>query len=166
MNDFSLDYNTLSFKDPHSCKILNRLIHLACDKTEISTTDKKILVEAIPDNNGCIILLTLMQNKIRKVYKIKKPTTWVAYIFNTTDSLINACVATDSYKIPEENSLYNFEDKYAVIFENIENVPKKFYTLGEFADIIISDKTECAKIKEKGKLLTENAVSVMNRHFR
>ncbi len=59
MKDFSLEYKTLSFSDPHSRKILSRLLTLACTKTGLSIENKKMLVEALPHKSGCLILLTL-----------------------------------------------------------------------------------------------------------
>ena len=42
MRDFSLEYNTLSFSDAHARRILSRLLTLACSKTGMDVTNKKI----------------------------------------------------------------------------------------------------------------------------
>ena len=167
MQDFSLKYNTLSFEDPHSSKILKRLLNLACAKTEISTAHRKILVEAVPHDTGCLILLTLIPDIKRKVYKVKKKKQCLCFIFNNTENLIRCCCASGNLKITEKNSLYSFDGKYAIIFENIEKHQKNLSLIWEFSDNVITDKIQCAKIEEKGKLLTKgNAIDVIYKHFK
>ena len=61
MKDFALEYSSLSFSDPHSRRILTRLLSLACSKTGVSAKNKKMFVEALPHKNGCLILLTLKE---------------------------------------------------------------------------------------------------------
>ena len=74
LTEYSLRFDTMSFNDPHSRRILNKLLTIACGKTGIKQEkDKSMLVEAMPHSNGCLILLTMNhKKKKRTVYRIKK----------------------------------------------------------------------------------------------
>ena len=70
MRDFSLDYDTLSLYDSHSRKILMRILQIACFKTDIEIKDKRMIVEALPTVDGCMLLLTV-EDKKRKKYRLQ-----------------------------------------------------------------------------------------------
>lgn len=63
MRDFSLDYDTLSLYDSHSRKIPMRILQIACFKTDIEIKDKRMIVEALPTVDGCMLLLTVEDKK-------------------------------------------------------------------------------------------------------
>ena len=147
MKDFSIEYNTLSFKDPHSRKILSRLLTLACSKTGISIDNKKMLVEALPHKSGCLILLTLKPKTKRRVYRVKKPDRCLCCIFADVESLIGAAVALRSRL--RENRVYGFRDKYYLLIgENI--ALGTLALLEEFADCYVCSEIAAAKIREAG----------------
>ena len=166
MNDFSLDYSKLGFEDPHSGKILRRLLTLACTKAGICVKDKKILIESVPQEKGCIILLTITPKIHRKVYKIKKQKQSISFVFAGVEPLIAAAKAVSFSKFQPLNSVYMFDDKYAVIIENtIEN--KRFFALlREFSHKTLYGKIHAARIKENGKLLSNpKGLSIIGNHF-
>lgn len=166
MEDFSLEYEKLSFDDPHSNKILKRLLTLACTKTGLNITDKKILVEAIPQEKGCLILLTLLPKTHRKIYKIKKERKNLCYVFEDTESLISASKAISGNSIHTENSVYLWNGKYAVILENILENPALFAKFREFSSCTLKGKIHTARVKEGGKLLAgKNGLEVINKFF-
>ena len=68
MRDFSLDYNMLSLYDSHSRKILMRIVQVACFKTDIEIRNKRMLVEALPTVNGCMLLLTVEDRKGKRYH--------------------------------------------------------------------------------------------------
>ncbi|MCR5652875.1 MAG: adaptor protein MecA [Ruminococcus sp.] len=147
MKDFSLEYSTLSFKDPHSRKILSRLLTLACSKTGMSIDNKKMLVEALPHKSGCLILLTLKPKTKRRVYRVKKPDMCLCCIFADVEKLISASVALRT-KL-HENKVYSFKDKYYLLID--ENVALgTLALLEEFADCYVCSKISAAKVKEAG----------------
>ena len=160
MKDFSLEYSTLSFKDPHSRKILSRLLTLACSKTGMSTDNKKMLVEALPHKSGCLILLTLKPKAKRRVYRVKKSDKCLCCIFSEVERLISAAVALRN-NLPE-NSIFFCNDKYYLLTEkSIALYPLAL--LEEFSDCYICSKIAAAKVREAGKELGD--IKTMAKHF-
>lgn len=160
MKDFSLEYSTLSFNDPHSRKILSRLLTLACSKTGMSIENKKMLVEALPHKSGCLILLTLKPKTKRRIYRVKKPDRCLCCIFKDADSLIDAAVALGA-RLPE-NIIYSFNDKYYLLIE--ENISLgALARLEEFSDCYVCSKIAAAKVGEAGREIGD--IRVMARYF-
>ncbi|MGN1130603.1 MAG: adaptor protein MecA [Ruminococcus sp.] len=164
MKDFSLDYNKMGFCDPHSKKILVRLLTLACLKTGISAKGKKMLVEALPQENGCIILLTLVSENKRRVYRIKRNNYGLCFVFGDLENLIKLCIALKDRCITE-NRIYYCNSKYYLIFESI--LPPKYKRLVcEYADKGETESVHWARVKENGKLIAENnAIATLGKYF-
>ncbi len=155
MKDFSLEYSTLSFSDPHSRKILSRLLTLACSKTGMNIENKKMLVEALPHKSGCLILLTLKPKRKRRVYRVKKPNKSLCCIFESTDSLIDASTAVGE-SLPE-NEVFYYNDKYYLVTDsNLALYPLAL--LEEFAECYVCSRIASAKVKEAGKSLGDMRV--------
>ena len=161
MKDFSLEYNTLSFSDPHSRKILSRLLTLACSKTGMSIDNKKMLVEALPHKSGCLILLTLKPKTKRRAFRIKKPDRYLCCIFADVERLISAAAALKD-RLPE-NSVFYFNDKYYLLIE--KNLAlHTLATLEEFSECYMCSKIATAKVREAGSEIGD--ITVMAKYFK
>ena len=150
MKDFSLEYDTLGFSDPHSRRILSRLLKLACNKTGMSVNNKRMYVEALPHKSGCLILLTLTDKIKRRVYRIKKSDKSCCCIFRDVEALIQASCALKRFSHPD-GTVYFSDDKYYLI---IDTMPLSLYlmsALEEFCDAYVCSKPACARIAENGK---------------
>lgn len=162
MKDFSLEYDTLGFSDPHSRRILSRLLKLACTKTGLSVNNKRMFVEALPHKSGCLILLTLTEKHSRKVYKIKKSDKSCVCIFYDVEALIQASVAIK--KFPAANGkIYFCDGKYYLIIETLPLSLNLMSALEEFSDAYVCSKPACARIAENGKDLGN--IKILGKYF-
>ncbi len=164
MRDFSLEYSKLGFSDPHSKKILRRLLTLACSKTGISPDNKRMFVEALPHKSGCLILLTLTPKTRRRKYRIKKSAKCLCAVFDTVDDLLDCCCAASARLPGFANSVYLYGGKYYLI---IDNSPVSLYTLAlfcEFAECYTCSRVAAARIREAGRAISEgNAVRTIGK---
>ncbi len=154
MKDFSLEYDTLGFSDPHSRRILSRLLKLACTKTGVNVNNKRMYVEALPHKSGCLILLTLTEKNSRRIYRIKKSDKSYCCVFSAAEDLIRASVALKKFIIPS-GKVYFCDKKYYLI---INTMPLSLYlmsALEEFCDAYVCSKPACARIAENGKEIGE-----------
>lgn len=162
MKDFSLEYDTLGFTDPHSRRILSRLLKLACTKTGMSVNNKRMYVEALPHKSGCLILLTLTDKRSRRTYKIKKSDKSYCCVFYDVEALIKASVALKKLSGPGGKVYFN-DNKYYLI---IDNMPLSLYymsALGEFSRAYVCSKPACARIAENGKDI--GSINNIGKHF-
>ena len=148
MKDFALEYDTLSFSDSHSRKILSRLLTLACLKTGLSCADKKMLVEAVPQDGGCVILLTLKPK--RRLYRVKRRQKCVCAVAENADSLMLAA-ANLGGRLPEAE-VFLYRGRYVIIVDGYTSLGN-MSALDEFAESFFIPLHNAAKVREHGKPL-------------
>ena len=166
MENFSLEYNTLSFEHPHSKKILKRLLSVACTKADICVNDKKILVEAIPHNNGCLILLTFKNKTERKIYKIKSTNKSICCCFCNTENLFSFSSSMKNSQKLSSASLYFLNDKYFLVIDDICDFRHITKRIKEYCCKFTINKIFIASVKEYGKVIIKyHAIDTLNKHF-
>ncbi len=161
MKNFELDFNDMGLADPHSKKIITRLLSLACVKNSLQTQGKTIVCEALKSDDGCVLLLSLLDKKQkRKKYRIKRITEYPCYKFSCIDDML--CAVEKLYNtdvLYYNNSAYLFCDCYYLVFD-YPIVPKKAQKiLSEFSSSVKGSKPFIARLHESGKVIsTGNAI--------
>ena len=160
MDNFSLDISDMSFCDEHSRKVLLRLLQLASRKTGVEMHKGAVLLEALPHNCGCLLLVTVMEKTKRKIYKVKRTTEYPVYVFESAENLLS-CVEKmgNNNALPCWNSLWLKDKRYYLIFDY--PVLKTVYSgvLCEYGRKVRATEIYLSRIRESGKLLKgENAV--------
>lgn len=163
MKNFSLNYDTLCLKDPHSNKILKQLLLLAEIKTGIEIHNKKIMVEAMNFENGCILLVTLSlrENLKYRRYKIKTvPYIFIAEFKNIETLFLCIEKLRDKSLYIPPSWLYVFNGKYELIFVSKITLRQRLHhLLTEFCDYFTDDIVFRDRICEYGtKICGTNTV--------
>lgn len=166
MSTFKLNFTSLSLEDPHCKKILKRLLSVACNKAEMSAKDNNILVEALPKDNGCILLLTFISKQSRKIYKIKKTFKTVTFLFDNVESIIKISVILSKHYNITNNDIFYFDNNYYLIFDKISGEEEFIPLLKEFSQDFYIGKEYCAMIKEYGSLLANNGIKTFSTYFK
>lgn len=154
MQVFSLEYESMGFNDPHSRRVLKRLLSLAGTRTGISVSDKNLMVEAMPHNEGCILLVTLIpkSGQGRRTYKIKRPCDCYMYTFSDVEDFL--CCVQRLYEggfLFRGSKAYRYGGEYYLILSTGGHMPFKAKgLLGEYADTVGTSRLEAAKITEHG----------------
>lgn len=168
MEDYSLEFESMSFKNPHSRKILSRLLKLVCSKTGLTMENRSMLVEALPYQKGCLILVTFVErNRKRKKYKIKKPKECVCFSFGDIETLLKTISLLYKARLCLHTSkVYLYGGRYYLVFDFMPLPQKAKHILNEYACVHKSTKIFLAKLKEAGKTVCEEkAVETMGKAF-
>lgn len=168
MEDYRLEFGTMGFENPHSRKILNRLINIVCTKTGLSSKNKKLLLEALPYDNGCIILVTFMEKQTaNKKYKIKKHGENACYIFLKIEDMIKAVTMIYSQKLYVPSAaVYSYKEKYYLIFHSspLSRMAKRI--LSEYGKRRRCERIFLSSLDEAGqKICGKNAISTLGKAF-
>lgn len=169
MKDYELEFDSMGFENTHSKKILNRLITMICNKTGLSTNNKRLLMEALPHQNGCLILVTFMEKHIstRVKYRIKKPKETTCFCFEETDDFLKAISLIYKENIYVRSSkAYLFKKEYYLVFDShpIPHIAKRI--LNEYGKRRKCTKAFLSALKEAGKTICEkNAVDTIGKAF-
>lgn len=157
MEKFALRFNDMSFCDEHSKKVLLRLTQLACMKTGVEMKKGAVLMEALPHQSGCLLLVTLLEKKRRKTYKVKKFREFPCFGFDCIDDLLSCVEILGSKDIPvHRNSLWLYGNRYYLVFDYPALSPVCRGLICEFADEVKSTAVTLSRIRESGKLLCRN----------
>ena len=74
MEDYQLTFDSLDWQNGHSRSVIKELLRMACRQKGFCPGDSRLLIEAVPDEEGCVLLVTMLpeEKAKRKVYRIKE----------------------------------------------------------------------------------------------
>lgn len=166
MEDYRLDYKTLSLNDLHSRKILMRIMQLACLKSGIEIKGKSIKLETLYLEGGCYILITVDEKHRTRTYKIKKPRECRCYSLGNGTNFLNAIEQLYRQNVCcNKNRAYVYNDKYYLIFD-YPSIPRRLrIVLSEFGKKV-GNKADAARVKENGReLCSSNAIAQIGQYL-
>lgn len=161
MKNFELRFDEMGLKDPHSKKIIYRLLTLACNSSNIKTDNKIITCEAIKSDNGCVLFVSVNDKKnSRKKYRIKRITEYPCYRFYDTEAMLTAFEKLYSADVLYyNNSAFFYKDQYYLVFDYPIVAKKAKQVLSEFAEKTKGSKIFVARLHENGRMISNgNAI--------
>lgn len=163
MRDFSLDYDTLSLYDSHSRKILMRILQIACFKTDIEIKDKRIIVEALPTVDGCMLLLTV-EDKNRKKYRLQNGKKCSCYDVGNSKNFLDVIQLLYKQNVCcNKNSAYEKDGVYYLIFD-YPAIPKRFKRILHEYGVRCGDNIFAANLRENAQeICRSNAIAVIGK---
>lgn len=163
MEVLSLEYETMGFKDPYSRRILKNLLSLAGKRTGMAVHNHTLMVEALPYDKGCIIMVTLVNDKTkRKRYRIKNSDKIlknknIMYVFENSENFLTS--AMHLYKcgtLLMGSKAFELDKKYYLIVKSKECPLKSLTILREYACKEIKSKLKIAYVKEHGNTVADS----------
>lgn len=158
MEKFSVTFETLSLDELHSREVLKELLYYASVKTGISFKNKKILIEAMQYEHGCILLITISdKNKKRKIYRIKSYTDSYIFTFGSAEDFLSCIQAVYNIK---DNKFYSsaFTDSglYYLVIQSPSALKSKYLkTISEFSTQTKRGEICLAALREHATLLCD-----------
>lgn len=171
MELLDITFNQLDWKDDYSREVIWNLLSRAKNETGFSAENKQLMIEAIPQTDGCFVLITLLEEKgqRRKVFKIKESKKPFVFSFKTSESLIRAIERLyDKETKFIRSTVLEYNDKYYIILHVQSSISTKLQAIiSEYGELIGKDYIIAAQINEQGKVIAKNnAIEKMGRYFR
>ena len=91
LEEYNLTYEGLSFTDSRSKRVIQELLIRAESKTGMKLNGKKLMIEAMKYDHGCILLVTVVNRRKRKIYSIKSRSNSYVFSFTSAEELL-ACI--------------------------------------------------------------------------
>lgn len=158
---YHININKLNLRDADTKESLKTLMSHALKESGINPQGRAVLVEAMPHKEGMLILITVdFVKKLRKIYKVKKPSMLPACRFKGAEGLLSCVEKLVSEDIHlGGNSLWKYKDDLYLIFSSPIVTPRARAVLSEFSLCQSLSMVRIARIKEAGKILADkNAV--------
>lgn len=163
MNFLDITFNQLHWKNDYSREIIKSLLAKAESEIGFASDNKKLLIEAIPQSDGCFVLITLLSNKVnnsRKNYKIKNNFNPFIFFFKDADSifaLIERIYYNDKDFNFVDSSIIEFKNSYYVIFFINGSISSNMSAIiSEYGNFVGKDTILAARIFEKGNVIVKN----------
>ena len=165
MDFLDISFKQLDWKNNYSREIIKNILARAESEIGFSSSNKKLLIEAIPQSNGCFVLITLLSNKknnkSRKIYKIKNQIKPFTFFFKNSDSLLAFIERIYNKKFNFINSsIIEFDNSYYVILYFNGSISSNLLAIiSEYGQLVGRNSIVAARVLEKGNvIIKDNAV--------
>ena len=152
MEDYQLTFDSLDWQNGHSRSVIKEFLRIACRQKGFCPGDSRLLIEAVPDEEGCVLLVTMLpeEKAKRKVYRIKENQP------SLTPFLFPQKAACSS-------RLYLLNRAYYLIMYGGKRLPCPVeILLTEYGSYVGKGQQAAAQVLEHGKLLAgEDAVTTV-----
>ena len=161
METLELSFEDMSVSDEKSRKTLRRLLLLACFDAGIESKGRRFLLEALPADSGCMLLVSSEKIDKRKKYRVKKIAGFPCCVFSDADSMLGGMTAfarSGSGFFP--NSLYRVRGKYYLVLDYPVISPERKALLSEYGEWMKLGSIRLSRLKEHGEpLIIGNAAA-------
>lgn len=161
MDLLDITFKQLDWKNNYSREIIKNLLIRAEQEIGFSSYNSKLLIEAIPQSNGCFLLVTLLSNKLkrpRKTFKIKNSTKPFIFHFKEAEALFCAIERIyDNLSYFNDSAIIKVDESYyAVLYINGSISSKIQAIISEYGDLVGKDSIFAARVFEKGNVVFQN----------
>ncbi len=164
----SVKFEELSLDEIRSREVINELLMYASKTTGVSFKNKRIVIEALKYQHGCLLLLTVKEKFDRsKRYRIKN--TEEPYIFKFDDAESFLCCIRELYKLSsgQTTTAVLYRKSYYLIVTSSLPLSNKFkHIISEFSSEKHRGNVYSASLCEHGKVLAySSAVDIIGSHM-
>lgn len=172
MDFLDISFKQLDWKNDYSREIIKNILARAESEIGFSSSNKKLLIEAIPQTNGCFVLITLLSNKknnkSRKIYKIKNQSKPFTFFFKNSDSLLAFIERIYNKNFNFINSsIIEFNNSYYVILYVNGSISSNLLAIiSEYGQLVGRTSIVAARVFEKGNvIIKDNAVKEFGKYL-
>ena len=172
MDFLDISFKQLDWKNDYSREIIKNILARAESEIGFSSSNKKLLIEAIPQTNGCFVLITLLSNKknnkSRKIYKIKNQSKPFTFFFKNSDSLVAFIERIYNKNFNFINSsIIEFNNSYYVILYVNGSISSNLLAIiSEYGQLVGKTSIVAARVFEKGNvIIKDNAVKEFGKYL-
>ena len=161
LEDLGLTFAELDWQEDKCRTMMETLLQKAFEETGFSAEGKRMLIEAAPGADGCVIVVTLLPRKdTRKRYKRKEQPEMLLYEFENAEALLAAAHRLAGREdVPQEGKLLEKEGRYYLALFTVKPLTRAARALlNEYARPAGRGTAAAAHLLEYGRLLAEGAV--------
>ena len=133
MQDYAVTFESLNLSEKHSKTVLADIMERASETTGIDLKNKKIIIEALRYDTGCLLLLTVARK--RKTYHVRYGTESFTFRFPSAEAFLSCIKAL--YDIQKDrffSSAYLYDNNYYLVIKTSSRLKDKYInTIAEFS---------------------------------
>ncbi len=162
MDILDLTFTQLSWKNDYSRQVIKKILLRAETEIGFSVKNNQMMIEAIPQNNGCIVLVTLLAKKKseRKIFKVKEKTKPYLLKFSSLENLFCAIerIFNINIKLPQiKSSVFEYKKIYYMLIYYKYSLPYNLQIiLTEYCDKMTQKDIAIGQLIETGNIIVKN----------
>lgn len=170
MDLLDLTFKQLSWENAYSRQVIKKILSRAETETGFFVNNNKLMIEAIPQNSGCFVLVTLLSKKNlgRKIFKIKEKLKTYLFEFKSSEDLLCAIERLYSKQnIKIKNAVFEYNKTYYILINVRGYISSDFQAIiTEYGNLVGKDSIAASKIIELGNLIAQdNAIKAIGKHL-
>ena len=134
MEKYDVTFESLNFSETHSRTVLKEIMACASAKTGVDFDNKRIMIEALKYENGCLLLFTLSSKK--KIYRARYYDNSYIFTFDSAENFLSCMKSL--YHLKKDHflsSAYLYQEKYYLVIEPSSRLKVKYIDIAkEFCD--------------------------------
>ena len=134
MERYEVTFESLNFSEAHSKRVLKEIMAYASEKTGVNFDNKRIMIEALKYESGCLLLLTLSARK--KIYRARYYDNSCIFTFGSAENFLSCLRAL--YHLKKDvffSTAYLYKDRYYLVIKSSSRLKGKYIgIINEFCD--------------------------------
>lgn len=171
MDLLDITFKQLDWKNDYSREIIKNLLVRAENEIGFAVDNNKLLIEAIPQPNGCFVIITLLSNKLnnyRKIYKIKNNIKPFIFFFKDSECLMQAIerIYNNQFTFIDSCIVEQKDSYYIILYLNGAISSRLQAIISEYGNLVGKNNIIAARVLEKGSVIIKsNAVETFGKHL-
>ena len=128
MEKYDITFESLNFSETHSKTVLKEIMACASEKTGVNFNNKRIMIEALKYEKGCLLLVTLSARK--KIYRVKYYDNSYIFTFCTAENFLSCLKAL--YRMKRDkffSSAYWYREEYYLVIKSSSRLKAKYINM-------------------------------------
>lgn len=157
MMELNVSYESLGLRDQHGRSVIKELLGCAERETGLSLLGKRLVIEALRYNSGCLLLVSISGHRSRKTYRIINRSDVYVYRFDGAEALICCCrrLCRSGLTMPR-SSLSGNGGKYYLCLGCTLLSEKAGLILQEYASGRTRGRVRATAVSEQTRLITSD----------
>lgn len=150
LEGYDLTFEKLNLKDHNARMVIEHILHHAEVRTGMTFKNQRLVIETMKYEHGCLMLITIIRNSLRKRYKVLARSTSYAFYFNNTENLLRCIEQLYLQKETNHHASLLFDGKgYYLILTNTILHSSFLLIANEYACSMRKGKFYCTGLKEQ-----------------
>ena len=160
MENYNVTYESLGMRDIRSRGFIKELLHFAEDKTGVPLSGKRLLIEAMKYEHGCLLLVTVGRPSYGRRYRIKCRSGTYTFRFDSAEDLLSCIeqLCLSCSRLPPSSVTTDSEHYWLILHSAM---PDKIYMniIREFSSFFIRSNVYAVSLLEHTRLISDgNAI--------
>lgn len=166
MKEYNVSYEALGLRDLHARRVIHDLLSRAEHKTGMELHGKRLVIEAMKYDHGCLLLVTVEHSVPRRVYRIKSRSSSYAFRFHNVEELLSCIEQLYRYNSGIKSTLLADDNYYYLVMPRLMSDDRILRIISEYTNYAVKGIFAALSLKEHTNTLSSpHAISEIGKRL-